>query len=346
MLKTICTPLRLDDRDVVLTASIGMAVTSDPAANPEDLISDADAAMYRAKERGRNRLEMFDEVMRTRALSTLETENDLRRAADEGELRLHFQPVLTLQDELIVGAEALVRWAHPTRGLLFPSDFIPLAEETGLIVPIGEWILDRACAEAARWARSSARLAQIHVGVNLSGRQLAQPDLPDKVAEALGRSGLSPSRLFVEITESVLMDGTSPATSSLAAIQEMGVTVMVDDFGTGYSSLTYLRAFPIDGLKLDRTFVAGLGHDAADTAIVESVIAMAHALGLRVVAEGVETEEQLRALADLGCDLGQGFYWSAARPSDELEELAGVRGSHLRALVSGPGRDTPRAASG
>ncbi len=351
MLEIICAPVRLEERDVVLTASIGIAMTSDPEANPEDLISDADAAMYRAKERGRNRLEMFDELMRTRALSTLETENDLRRALEEGELRLFFQPILTLDGEQIVGTEALVRWQHPRRGLVLPNEFIPLAEETGLIVPLGEWVLAQACHEAAGWARSSALLEHVHVGVNLSGRQLAQPDLPDKVAAAVGGSGLSPSRLFVEITESVLMDGSSPATGSLAAIQAMGVTVIVDDFGTGYSSLTYLRSFPIDALKLDRSFVAGLGNDPTDTAIVESVISMAHALGLRVVAEGIETEDQLEALAALGCDLGQGFYWSPARPAEELEELVGARGSQVRALDHGglgwsrPFGSSPREAS-
>jgi EAL domain-containing protein (putative c-di-GMP-specific phosphodiesterase class I) len=250
-------------------------------------------------------------------------ENALRRAPERGELRALFQPIVRLADGAMIAAEALVRWVHPERGLLEASQFVPLAEETGIIVPIGGWVLDEACRQAASWSGEGGTPA---VSVNLSARQLSRPDLVDAVAEALAASGLDPDRLWLEITESVLMEDADTAVAALERLRSLGVHLCVDDFGTGYSSLAYLRRFPVDALKVDRSFVAGLGEDPEDSAIVEAVVSMAHSLRLSVVAEGVETEEQLARLRDLGCELAQGFYFAAPVPSSALDPFrAGSR---------------------
>jgi EAL domain-containing protein (putative c-di-GMP-specific phosphodiesterase class I) len=275
--------------------------------------------MYRAKDRGRARFEVFDEAMRDQSSERLLLENALRRAPERGELRALYQPIVRLADGAMIAAEALVRWVHPELGLLEASQFVPLAEETGMIVPIGGWVLEEACRQAATWPGNGKAPA---VSVNLSARQLSRPDLVETVGAALEHSRLDPDRLWLEITESVLMDDADTAVAALERLRALGVHLCIDDFGTGYSSLAYLRRFPVDALKVDRSFVAGLGEDPEDSAIVEAVVSMAHSLRLSVVAEGVETDKQLARLRALGCELAQGYYFAAPVPPAALDPLS------------------------
>jgi EAL domain-containing protein (putative c-di-GMP-specific phosphodiesterase class I) len=269
--------------------------------------------MYRAKERGRARHEVFDRDLHERAMSRLLTEQELRHALADGQLRVHYQKQVDLATGRTVGLEALVRWQHPVRGLVGPADLVPIAEETGLIVPIGAWVLERACEDAA------PRPESVSVSVNLSPRQLADPSLVDTVRAALRTTGLPPERLCLEITEGVLLDDSENTTAVLRALHHLGVRLAIDDFGTGYSALSYLKRFPFDELKIDQSFVAGLGDGAPDDAIVAATITMAHALGMIVNAEGVETEAQLRRLRLLGCDRAQGFFLARPVPLDVLD---------------------------
>ena len=306
-------PFVIDDVEVFVGVSIGIAFPDDSDADPETLIRDADAAMYQAKDRGRARWVIFDNAMRASAVDRLDIENALRRALDRRELRVYYQPMIELSSGQLTGVEALLRWEHPERGLLLPGDFITVAEETGLIVPIGSWVLDQACRQVQRWQASMPDLPPLVLAVNLSGRQLGHPRLVDDVAAVLAETGIDPSHVDLEITESVLMDDVEMSEETLGRLKKLGVKLVVDDFGTGYSSLSYLRRFPVDVLKVDRSFVDGLGSDPGDSAIVTAVVTLAHALGLHAVAEGVETLEQLSELRRLGCDSAQGFHF--ARPS-------------------------------
>jgi diguanylate cyclase (GGDEF)-like protein len=312
-------PFQLDDGEVFLATSLGIAIARGTDDRAEDLIRDADAAMYRAKERGKGRYEIFDEAMRADAVARLETESALRRALERGELRLHYQPEVELASGAITGFEALLRWEHPTRGLLRPAAFIPLAEETGLIVGIGEWILQQACSEAARWAEP------LTLSVNLAPRQLAQPDLVATVRRALAETGIDAARLCLEITESAVMESGAATTAQLRALKSLGVRLAIDDFGTGFSSLAHLRRFPVDVIKIDGTFVAGLGSEPQDASIAAAVISLAHALGLTTVAEAVETDEQLGVLRQLGCDLGQGHLFARPQPPEDAVRLVGAQ---------------------
>jgi len=299
--------------DHFVTASIGVAVarsTGREPIDPELLIRDADAAMYRAKERGRGRCEVFDAAMRAGAVRRLETERELRHALDRDELELHYQPVVALGSGEIVGFEALVRWNHPERGLLDPGEFVSIAEESGLIEPIGRWVQETACRQALGWHELRPDQRPLDVAVNLSVRQVAHRDLADQVRELLARTGLDPVNLRLEVTESALVDESASALATLEALSELGVRLVLDDFGTGYSSLAYLNRFPFDALKIDRSFVDGLGLEQERTAIVEAVIGMARALSLDAIAEGVESEEQLSELRRLGCDFAQGHLFS------------------------------------
>ncbi len=299
--------------DHFVTASIGIAVARPTGREPVDaelLIRDADAAMYRAKERGRGRCEVFDAEMRARAVRRLETERELRHAVDRNELELHYQPVIGLGSGEIVGLEALVRWRHPERGLLDPSEFVSIAEDSGLIEPIGRWVQETACRQAIGWHDLRPDHRPLDVAVNLSARQVAHRDLADSVREILARTGLDPVNLRLEVTESVLVEESASATATLEALSEIGVRLVLDDFGTGYSSLAYLNRFPFDALKIDRSFVDGLGVEQERTAIVEAVIGMARALSLDAIAEGVENEAQLSELRRLGCDFAQGHLFS------------------------------------
>ena len=300
-----------------LAASIGIAMAhADSTA--ADLLRDADAAMYRAKDLGRGRTAVFDADIRARASARLEATTALRRALGEGELRLHYQPVLDLADERLIGFEALVRWQHPEHGLLGPGAFIADAEENGLIVPLGEWVLRTALAQSARWA--SATAAPLHMSVNLSARQLDEPDLAHMIATALEDAAVPASTLTLEITESVVMRDVLRNVEHLRALREIGVHLSIDDFGTGYSSLVYLKRLPVTTLKIDREFVDGLGQDPHDSAIVAAVIALAQALELDVVAEGVETPRQLAELRRLGCHAAQGFLFARPVPAEEAEQ--------------------------
>jgi EAL domain-containing protein (putative c-di-GMP-specific phosphodiesterase class I) len=300
-----------------------VAIAGPAGVSPEALVRDADAAMYRAKENGRARYEVFDREMRRRAVERLQIEADLRQAIERGELRLLFQPVVTLADGELSGVEALVRWQHPVRGMISPGEFIPVAEDTGLIVPIGQWVLEEACRQAAEWRRENPDAPRPLVSVNLSARQLAEPDLPSVVQAALEESGLEPEILGLELTESMLMEDMDRSVEVTRALRSLGVRIVLDDFGTGYSSLGYIKRFPIDVLKLDRSFVGGLGPGSTDAAIVAAVVSMARELRVSVVAEGVETQDQLDHLSGLGCGYVQGFYFSPPVSPNAIAKMLG-----------------------
>jgi diguanylate cyclase (GGDEF)-like protein len=313
-------PVLTDGQEVFLGASIGIAVADSGTESAESLLRDADAAMYRAKERGRDRCEFFDAVMRTEAVARLETQSALHRAVERDELRLHYQPVVDLASGAVCGVEALVRWARPNSGLVGPGAFIPLAEETGLIVPIGKWVLEEAVRQVACWQEAHPG-QPLTVNVNLSAAQLRQPDLIADLAAVIATHRIEPGALCLELTESTFMEEADGHGAALAALKTLGIHLAMDDFGTGYSSLTYLKRFPVNMLKIDQAFVGGLGRDTSDTAIVRSVIDLAHALGLTVVAEGVETADQAAHLRRLGCDLAQGYHFARPLPPDELDSL-------------------------
>ncbi|HEX2708663.1 MAG TPA: EAL domain-containing protein [Solirubrobacterales bacterium] len=307
-----------------VSASIGIAVarnSEQPTVNAELLIRDADAAMYRAKESGRARCVLFDAEMRAGAMHRLEVERELRHALDRDELTLHYQPVVNLRTGEVTGIEALVRWQHPKRGLLDPAEFVSIAEDSGLIEPIGRWVQERACRQALAWHAQRPDSRPLDVAVNLSARQVAHRDLPDTVAEVIARTGMDPFHLRLEITENALVEASATAIASLEALNEIGVRLVLDDFGTGYSSLAYLNRFPFHALKIDRSFVDALGIEQERTAIVEAIIGMARALSLEVIAEGVENEIQLAELRRLGCDYAQGHLFHAAMPEVEISRL-------------------------
>jgi diguanylate cyclase (GGDEF)-like protein len=311
-------PFVLGDVEHRVTASIGIALGTGRDRQAEDLIREADAAMYRAKDRGRGGYELYDEAMRARATDRLRTESHLAHAIEHDELRLAYQPIVALETGETVGVEALVRWDHPERGLVAPLDFIPIAEDTGLIIPIGTWVLERACHDAAQWRAAHPDARPLRVSVNLSARQLAQPDLPRIVARVLEETGLPPSALNLELTESSLMEDPEAALVTMNELMQLGVRLLLDDFGTGYSSLAYVQRFPITTLKIDRSFVANLGRISPDAAIVAAVANMAHGLGVAIVAEGVETEEQAEALRALGCQYAQGWLYGRPMPAEEI----------------------------
>jgi diguanylate cyclase (GGDEF)-like protein/PAS domain S-box-containing protein len=330
-------PYSMGGADHFVTASIGIAVARPTGLEPVDaelLIRDADAAMYRAKERGRGRCEVFDAAMRARAVRRLETERELRHALDRNELELHYQPVIALAGGEIVGLEALVRWNHPERGLLDPGEFVPIAEDSGLIEPIGRWVQETASRQALGWHELRPDQRPLDVAVNLSARQVAHRDLADAVREILTRTGLDPVNLRLEVTESALVEESAGARATLEALSEIGVRLVLDDFGTGYSSLAYLNRFPFDALKIDRSFVEGLGVEQERTAIVEAVIGMARALSLDAIAEGVENEAQLSELRRLGCDFAQGHLFSRPLAPDKVTTLLREGGFEL--LVPDP----------
>ena len=304
------TPLDLDGLEAFTSASIGVALSCTGYSTPEDVLRDADTAMYRAKDGGKARHEVFDRAMHTRAVTTLRLENDLRRAVERGELRLHYQPIMSLRSGEPAGCEALVRWEHPERGMVSPAEFIPLAEETGLIIPLGQWVMEEACRQLSEWQDASPSNRTLMVSVNLSGKQLSQPDLVGRVQGVLRATGLDPRSLKLEITESVVMENAEAAAAVLTRLRALGVGLSIDDFGTGYSSLSYLHRFPVDTLKVDRSFVGGTASGDENLEIVRTVVTLAQNLGMEVVAEGIETAEQLALLRALRCDYGQGYFFS------------------------------------
>jgi diguanylate cyclase (GGDEF)-like protein/PAS domain S-box-containing protein len=314
-------PFSLDGSEVSASASVGITVTRDGTVDPDTLVRDADAAMYRAKEGGRGRFELFDRGMRSRALRRLQTESDLWRAIARDELTVHYQPQVDLRDGRIIGVEALVRWVHPERGMIGPAEFIPVAEETGLIGPIGTWVLEEACAQLQRWRAAIPAAERIQLSVNLSARQLTHATLLDTVTEVLQRTGLPPALLCLEITESTLMDDVQQSQALMEGLKGLGVDLAVDDFGTGYSSLAYLSRFPVDTLKVDRAFVAELGTSAETWPIVAAITGLGRALGLRTVAEGVEDPTQVAALRGLGCEGAQGYLFQRPAAPEAIEAL-------------------------
>ena len=315
-------PLSLGGAELRLSASIGVAlVEADDNGDGQHLIEDADAAMYRAKERGGARTELFDSAMRENAVRAMRIEQELQRALEEGELRLHYQPSVDLATGQVVGAEALVRWEHPKRGLIVPDRFLGVAEETGLIVPLGTWVLGEACRQLAEW-QGRPETAHLHLSVNLSARELTHPDAVSTVLSAVRESGIDPRSLTIEVPESTAMADGDTGFRALRDLSSVGIRVAIDDFGTGYSSLEQLRRMPVDIVKVDRSFVSGMAADSTDREIVAAVVGMGRALKLCVVAEGIETPEHAEALRELGCDIGQGFLYAKALPVAELEELA------------------------
>ncbi|MES2298836.1 MAG: EAL domain-containing protein [Pseudomonadota bacterium] len=332
IMDAVALPLQIEDHDFFLTCSIGVSVYPTDGASAETLIKHADIAMYRAKEMGRNAYQFYTEAMNERTLERLAMESDLRHALERGEFILHYQPQVSLPDGAIVGMEALIRWNHPLMGLISPVRFIGLAEEMGLIVPIGAWVLSTACAQARAWQLEG--LGELRVAVNLSARQFTQKALAESIAATLADIGLAPHLLEIELTESMVMNDVEHAITILRDLKQLGVHIAIDDFGTGYSSLSYLRRFPIDALKIDQSFVKDLTVDADDAAIVLSIISLAHSLRLKVVAEGVETTEQLAFLRAHGCDQMQGFLFSRALDVDAFAQLVRAMRPEQRANVA------------
>jgi diguanylate cyclase (GGDEF)-like protein len=318
VLEAVSTPFVLSRSTVAISASIGLVHVCD-ARDSQDLMRDADVAMYRAKSDGKSRVVSFERSMQDRVLRRLRVETELRRSVEDGDFVLHYQPLIDLDALSVVGVEALIRWQHPRDGLLAPAEFIDVAEDTGLIVPIGRWVLEQATMDAARWQAASGR--DLSIAVNLSPRQLHDPDLVESAARALAKAGLSADSLIIEITENLLLKDAELARSRLSALRALGIKVAVDDFGTGYSSLAYLDRYPVDILKIDRSFVDPLGGSAKSAALVRSIIDMASALEIDAIAEGVEDERQLATLQSLGCHLAQGFFFARPRPAGDIIAL-------------------------
>ena len=320
-------PFVIAGQEHFVGVGIGIALADSSTTRAEDLLRDADTAMYRTKERGRDPIEVFDEHLRERAVERLRIENALRGAIERDEMRLVYQPQVSIQDGSITGVEALLRWQHPELGTVSPARFVPIAEETRLIIPVGTWVLRQACRQAAAWGSANPE-APVKVSVNVSVHQLAQPDFVSVVAEALADAGARPEWLAVEITESVLMQMAGPALAALERLRDLGVHIQLDDFGTGYSSLSYIETLPLDALKIDRAFVAGLAQKASSRAIFSAVVDLAAALELPVIAEGVETAEDVEHLRALGCDQAQGYHFGRPTSPEAI-------GQALERLVPG-----------
>jgi diguanylate cyclase (GGDEF)-like protein/PAS domain S-box-containing protein len=323
--REIAQPLRAGGAELRLSASIGVALAeSGEDVDCSRLVEDADAAMYRAKERGGARTELFDMAMRERAVDALQIEQELQHGLENGELRLFYQPLVSLRSGEMVGAEALIRWEHPGRGLLTPDKFLPVAEESGLIVQVGAWAVGEACRRLRDWDRLAGGPSAFCLAVNLSARELTHPDVVSTVLNAVRRSALNPSRLTIEVTESTAMADRDSGFRALRELSGAGVRIAIDDFGTGYSSLDHLREMPADILKIDRSFVAGMAANSPDSALVAAAIAMGRALEMEVVAEGIETSEQVADLRELGCPLGQGYLFARPLPPEEIDSLLGA----------------------
>jgi len=310
--QNLAVPFNLGGRDVFTSTSIGIATSATGYDTPEALMGDADTAMYRAKASGTGRCEVFDSEMRDRAVARLQLETDLRRAIERQEFRMHYQPIVSLATSRITGFEGLVRWQHPDLGLVAPEQFISVAEETGSIIPIGLWVLREACRQMSAWHSTGYAHPPLTISINLSSKHFIESDLADQVDRILRESGLAASSLNVEITESTMMENTERVSATLRELTALGVRLAIDDFGTGYSSLSYVHRFPINSLKIDRSFVSGMGAGGERSEIVRAIVDLAHNLHLDVIAEGVETADQLAQLRAFGCDHGQGFFFSPA----------------------------------
>ncbi len=321
ILEDLTLPFDLRKNSSFTSASIGIALSTSGYDRPEDILRDADTAMYRAKENGKGRYEMFDKDMHARAVSRLRLERDLRQAIEQKEFCVYYQPIISLETEKLAGFEALVRWNHPVEGLILPSEFIPVAEETGLIVQIGQWVLEEACRAVNYWQQQSSVHRSLTLSVNLSAKQVSQSDLLDQVSHALEQSGLDPRCLKLEITESVVMENAEAATVMFKRLRALGVQLSIDDFGTGYSSLSYLHRFPLNYLKIDRSFVNRMTETGENAEIVRTIVTLAHNLGLQVIAEGVETPQQHEQLKAVGCEYAQGYLFSRPVAHDSVQAL-------------------------
>ena len=321
ILNSLSVPFRLDGHEVFVSGSIGIAVYPFDGEDMDSLLRNADTAMYHAKNQGKNNFQFYKQSMNATAFERLTMENDLRKAVERNELILYYQPKMDIRTGKIIAVEALLRWNHPDKGLLAPAEFISLAEETGLIIPIGEWVLKTACNQNKVWQRPGSGFTRIAVSVNLSGQQFKQEGVVKVIEKVLHDSLLGPEYLELEITESVIMKNAEIIITMFHNLKNMGVQLSMDDFGTGYSSFSYLKRFPLDIIKIDRSFIKDISEKNEDAAIVKAIIAMAHTLKLRVVAEGVETEQQLELLRKLGCDEMQGYLLSTPLPADEIPEF-------------------------
>jgi diguanylate cyclase (GGDEF)-like protein len=321
LLAALRPPFTVDGREVFVTASIGIAVSIAEDSDPDELLRRSDIALYQAKAAGKARAMLFDPEMNARAKARLELETDLRHALERDELRVEYQPEVDLATGAVVGVEALLRWQHPRRGLLAPDEFIPLAEETGLILSVGEWVFREACRQARAWQAQAPEAPPLLLSVNLSAREFQCKELVEQVGVVLDETGLDPAGVRLEITESAMMHDIETTIGALRALKQLGVQLAIDDFGTGYSSLSYLRRFPVDCVKIDRSFIAALGQDDGTAAIVSAITALARALGVDVTAEGIETAGQLAQLQALGCRRGQGYLFSRSAPSDRISRL-------------------------
>jgi EAL domain-containing protein (putative c-di-GMP-specific phosphodiesterase class I) len=328
LLEALHVPFQIDEKQVHLEASIGVAFANGEIRDPGELLRNADVAMYTAKQRGKGRVELFERSMHAAVLTRLELKADIERAVERGEFRLRYQPIFDLASGELNSFEALLRWQHPERGEVSPADFIPLAEETGLIVPIGHWVLEQACREACGWG--DAGRPDLSVCVNLSARQLREPGLVASVADVLERTGLPADRLVLELTESSLMQDDE---GRLHEVRALGVRIAIDDFGTGYSSLSYLSRFPIEILKIDQSFTALLGREGEENVLVRSVVQLASAMNMTTVAEGIEQPEQLALLEALGCTHGQGYLLARPMHPDDATALV-VSGGDMRELAA------------
>lgn len=321
ILLDLSVPFSLNGHEIFTTVSIGVAPGKAGYERPQDILRDADTAMYCAKMMGKACCEVFNDEMHTRAMTLLQLETDLRRAIERDEFVLNYQPIVSLETGKLKGFEALVRWQHPERGFIAPDKFIPLAEETGLILPLGHWVLTEACAQMRRWQQEFALCEDVQMSVNLSGKQFAQGDLIEKVSEVLQQTGLDARSLKLEITESAIMHSVSTATDMLTDLRALGITLSMDDFGTGYSSLSHLHRFPINTLKIDRSFVTHMIGNTENMEIVRTIVMLARNLGMDVIAEGIETKEQLAQLKNLNCEYGQGYFFSKPVKGIDATEL-------------------------
>jgi EAL domain-containing protein (putative c-di-GMP-specific phosphodiesterase class I) len=321
ILETLSQPFDIEGNQIYVTASIGIAVSGPEYESPEELVLNADTAMYRAKAGGKARFEIFDSDMHSKAMARLQLENDMRRAVEREEFVVHYQPIVHLKTGRVDAFEALIRWNHPERGLVSPAEFIPVAEETGMIVPIGEFVMRQACRQTRAWQIKHPDVSNLRISVNLSVHEFSKPNLVETMERILFESGLDPRFLKLEITESAIMESIDFVTRTLKMLRERQIELSIDDFGTGYSSLCYLHRFPMDTLKIDQAFVREMHTTDENFHIVRTIVTLAQALNMSVVAEGIETEQQAEDLTRLGCEFGQGFLFSRPVSANQAETL-------------------------